>query len=142
MPRAISSPDTLHIMGLWLPPHQEVPGFLTKCCPMVVACVPSSGESRPFHCQDQTSSSWPSQLSLGGRLLETERLFLSLSFFSLCTSFPFPTPSLCWTYQLVIPALLAGNGGGNYYLNFCHVRARWSSDIFLFHMTALKDRSS
>lgn len=122
MPRAISSPDTLHIMGLWLPPHQDVPGFLSKCCPMVVACVPSSGESRPFHSQDQTSSSWPSQLSLGGKLLETERLFLSLSFFSLCTSFPFlPTPSLCWIYQLVIPALLAGNGGGKYYLNFCHV---------------------
>lgn len=122
MPRAISSPDTLHIMGLWLPPHQEVPGFLTKCCPMVVACMPSSGESRHFHYQHQTSSSWPSQLSLGGRLLETERLFLSLSFFSLCTAFPFlPAPSLCWTYQLVIPALLAGNGGGNYYLNFSHV---------------------
>lgn len=88
---------------------------------MVVACMPSSEESRPFNSQNQSSSSWPSQLSLGGRLLETQHLFLPVSS-SLWTAFPFlPAPSLHWTFQLVIPALLGGYGGRNYYLNVGHV---------------------
>lgn len=48
MPSAISSPDTLHIMGLWLPPHQEVPGFSRAVAPWLLPACPALGSPGPL----------------------------------------------------------------------------------------------